>query len=273
MTIDLKKDLCFFDLETTGLNVIRDRIIQIAIVKIDRKDHSRSEYYKMINPGPVFISEEAASVHGITNEMVKNKPTFLQLAKEILDFIGDSDLVGYNSNRFDVPLLMEEFARAGFDFDMEKRRTVDVQQIFYKMEPRTLKAAYRYYCGKEMKDAHDALADVNATLEVFESQLDFYEGKDLVDENGDFTKNPIVRDIEALHLFTTNLNSLDATQRLKLNKDGVVVFNFGKYVDQSVIDIFKKEKGYYNWMMSKDFSQQVKNIITKIYQEEIIGKL
>jgi DNA polymerase-3 subunit epsilon len=120
MTIDLKKDLCFFDLETTGLNVIRDRIIQIAIVKIDRKDHSRSEYYKMINPGPVFISEEAASVHGITNEMVKNKPTFIQLAKEILDFIGDSDLVGYNSNRFDVPLLMEEFARAGFDFDMEK---------------------------------------------------------------------------------------------------------------------------------------------------------
>ncbi|MCO6462227.1 MAG: 3'-5' exonuclease [Saprospiraceae bacterium] len=272
MNITLNKDLCFFDLETTGLNVIRDRIIQIAIVKISKKDHSRSEYYRLINPGPVFISEEAAGIHGITNEMVRNKPTFQELAHEIYEFIGDADLGGYNSNRFDVPLLMEEFARAGVDFKMDKRRTIDVQQIFYKMEPRTLKAAYRYYCGKEMKDAHDALADVNATLEVFESQLDFYEGKDLIDENGDLTKNPIVRDIEALHLFTTNLNTLDATQRLKLNKDGIVVFNFGKYVDQPVVEVFRKEKGYYGWMMSKDFSQQVKNIVTGIYKEEILEK-
>lgn len=272
MNIELKRDLCFFDLETTGLNVIRDRIIQIAIVKISKKDHARTEYYRMVNPGPVFISDEAAAVHGITNEMVRNKPTFPDLAEEIYNFIGDADLGGYNSNRFDVPLLMEEFARAGIDFDMEKRRTVDVQQIFYKMEPRTLKAAYRYYCGKEMSDAHDALADVKATIEVFESQLDFYEGKDLIDEDGGVTKNPIVRDIEALHLFTTNLNTLDATQRLKLNKDGLVVFNFGKYVDQPVVEVFKKERGYFSWMMSKDFSQQVKNIITKIHREEILGK-
>lgn len=272
MNIELTKNLCFFDLETTGLNVIRDRIIQIAIVKIDKKDHSRKEYYRLINPGPVFISEEAASVHGITNEMVRNKPTFGELAREIYDFIGDADLAGYNSNRFDVPMLMEEFARTGIDFDIEKRRTVDVQQIFYKMEPRTLKAAYRYYCSKEMTDAHDAMADVKATIEVFESQLDFYEGKDLIDENGDLTQNPIVRDVEALHLFTTNLKTLDATQRLKLNNDGIVVFNFGKYVDQPVVEVFKKEKGYFAWMMSKDFSQQVKNIIAKIHNEEILGK-
>lgn len=164
-------------METTGLNVIRDRIIQIAIVKISKTDHTRTEYYRMLNPGPVFISEEAAAVHGITNDMVKNKPTFDQLAKEIFDFIGDADLGGYNSNRFDVPLLMEEFSRVGIDFKIENRRTVDVQQIFYKMEPRTLKAAYRYYCQKEMVDAHDALADVNATIEVFESQLTIMKAK------------------------------------------------------------------------------------------------
>ena len=272
MNIPLTRDLCFFDLETTGLNVIRDRIIQIAIVKISKTDHTRTEYYRMLNPGPVFISEEAAAVHGITNDMVKNKPTFDQLAKEIFDFIGDADLGGYNSNRFDVPLLMEEFSRVGIDFKIENRRTVDVQQIFYKMEPRTLKAAYRYYCQKEMVDAHDALAGVNATIEVFESQLDHYEGKDLIDENGDLTKNPIIRDIEALHAFTTNLKTLDATQRLKLNGEGIIVFNFGKYVDQPVVEIFKKERGYFAWMMSKDFSQQVKNIITKIHNEEILGK-
>lgn len=272
MNLPLIKDICFFDLETTGLNVIRDRIIQIAIIKIRKDDHSRVTYERLINPGPVLISEEAAAVHGITNEMVRNKPVFAEVAQEIYDFIGDADLGGYNSNRFDVPLLMEEFSRCGIDFDISKRNTIDVQQIFYKMEPRTLRAAYRYYCDKELVDAHDALADVSATIDVFEKQLDFYEGKDLVDENGDQIDNPIVRDVNALHAFTTNLKTLDATQRLKYNADGVVVFNFGKYLDQPVADVFRKEKGYFAWMMSKEFSQQVKNIVQKIHNEEILGK-
>ncbi len=267
MNLVLNKNLVFFDVETTGLNVIRDRIIQIGIIRINHKDYSRDTYYQLINPGPVFISEEAALVHGISNEMVRNKPVFSKLAQEIFDFIGDADLGGYNSNRFDVPILMEEFARAGLNFSMEKRRTIDVQQIFYKMEPRTLKAAYRFYCNSELQDAHDALADVQATIDVFESQLDYYEGKDMVDDDGNIVTNPVVRDLDELHKFTTNLNTLDATQRLKYNADGVVVFNFGKFLNQPVEEVFIKEKGYYSWMMSMEFSQQVKEIITKIWEK------
>ncbi|HQW54627.1 MAG TPA: 3'-5' exonuclease [Saprospiraceae bacterium] len=267
MSLNLTNDICFFDVETTGLNVIRDRIIQIAIIRIDKATGTESEYYKLINPGPVFISDEAASVHGITSEMVRNKPTFDQVAKEIFDFIGDSDLSGYNSNRFDIPILMEEFSRAGLRFEMDKRRTIDVQQIFYKMEPRTLKAAYRYYCKKEMENAHDAMVDVRATMEVLYSQLDHYEGKDMIDEDGNSIPSPITRNPDDLHRFTTNLKTLDATQRLKYNQDGEIVFNFGKYLDQPVKDVFNKEKGYFNWMLSKDFSQQVKDIVTKIHRE------
>ena len=264
MNLQLDRDLCFFDIESTGLNVIRDRIIQIAIIKYSKGSQDRSEYYKLINPGPVFISEEAVGVHGITAEMVRNKPLFSELADEIYHFIGDADLGGYNSNRFDVPILLEEFARCGIDFDMTKRRTIDVQQIFYKMEPRTLKAAYRFYCNQELEDAHDALADVKATIDVFEKQLDYYEGVDQIDEEGNIVPSPIQRDIDVLHSFTTNLKTLDATQRLKYNAQGEVVFNFGKYLDQTVVEVFKRERGYFNWMMSKDFSKQVKDIITKI---------
>lgn len=266
MNLPLTKNLVFFDLETTGLNVIRDRIIQIGIVRINFKDHSKDTYYQLINPGPVFISEEAALVHGITNEMVRNKPVFADVAQEIFDFIGNADLGGYNSNRFDIPLLMEEFSRTGLKFTLENRRTIDVQQIFYKMEPRTLRAAYRFYCNKEIQDAHDALADVQATIDVFESQLDYYEGKDLIDEEGNTISNPILRDLDELHKFTTNLNTLDATQRLKYNLEGQIVFNFGKFLNQPVSEVFLKEKGYYNWMMSMEFSQQVKEIITKIWE-------
>lgn len=266
INLELKRNLCFFDVETTGLNVIRDRIIQIAIIKINHKDQHSEEYKQLINPGPVFISDEAAAVHGITNEIVRNKPLFNQVAQEIFNFIGDADLAGYNSNRFDIPILMEEFSRAGLNFSMSQRRTIDVQQIFYKMEPRTLKAAYRFYCNSELVNAHDAMADVRATLEVFTNQLDYYDGKDMIDEEGNIVSNPITRNMDDLHAFTTNLKTLDATQRLKYNQDGIIVFNFGKYIDHPVEEIFKKEKGYYNWMMSKDFSQQVKEIVTAIFK-------
>lgn len=266
MNLQLTKNLCFFDVESTGLNVIRDRIIQIAIIRVNHKDHSLTEYHQLINPGPVFISAEAAAVHGITNETVRNKPVFSQLAQEIYDFIGDADLAGYNSNRFDIPILMEEFARAGYKFSLSNRRTIDVQQIFYKMEPRTLKAAYRFYCNRELVDAHDAMADVRATIDVFTNQLDYYDGKDMIDEEGNVVPGAVTRDLDELHAFTTNLKTLDATQRLKYNQDGIIVFNFGKYLDHPVEEIFRKEKGYYNWMMSKEFSQQVKEIITAIHK-------
>ena len=266
MTINLTRDLVFFDLETTGLSVIRDRIVQIALVKLRKNGQETEEFSTLVNPG-IPISEESMSIHGITPKDIANKPTFKQLAEKIWDFIGDADLAGYNSNRFDVPMLMEEFARVDMEFDVSKRRLIDVQRIFYKMEPRTLKAAYRLYCQKELEDAHDALADVHATLDVFKGQLAAYEGKDLIDENGDIVEAPIKNDIQALHDFTNDLNFLDATQRLKMQADGTVVFNFGKYNGQPVMDVLRKEPHYGQWIIEKEFSSQVKQIIKRMMKD------
>jgi DNA polymerase-3 subunit epsilon len=266
MRINLARDLVFFDLETTGLNVIRDRIVQIAMVKL-RKDGGPDETLStLVNPG-IPISEESMMVHGITPKDLANKPSFSQLARQIWDFIGDADLAGYNSNRFDVPMLMEEFARAGMEFDVSKRRLIDVQRIFYKMEPRTLKAAYRLYCQKELADAHDALADVRATIEVLHGQLEAYEGKDLLDEEGNTVPAPIKNDVQALHDFTNDLNVLDATQRLKVQPDGTVVFNFGKYIGQPVLSVLRQEKNYGFWILEKEFSSQVKQIIKQMMKQ------
>ncbi len=265
--LHLDRDLVFFDLETTGLNVIRDRIVQIALVKLFRNGDPPAEFSTLVNPG-IPISEESMAVHGITPKDLANKPTFRQLAQKIWDFIGPADLAGYNSNRFDVPMLMEEFARVGMEFDISKRRLIDVQRIFYKMEPRTLKAAYRLYCGKELTDAHDALADVRATIEVFQGQLTAYEGKDLLDEEGNLIPAPIKNDMQALHDFTNDLNFLDATQKLRVQPDGTVVFNFGKYMGQSVREVLAKDKNYYYWMLEKEFSSQVKQIIKQFMHEK-----
>lgn len=264
--LNLTRDIVFFDLETTGLNVIRDRIVQIALVKLHKNGQPPSEWMSLINPG-IPISEESMAIHGITPADLRNKPTFAQVADKIRDFIGDADLGGYNSNRFDVPMLMEEFARVGMELDISKRRLIDVQRIFYKMEPRTLKAAYRLYCQKELEDAHDALADVRATIDVFHGQLKMYDGKDLIDEDGNIVNAPIKNDIQALHDFTNDLNFLDATQKLKVQGDGVVVFNFGKYVGQPVKEVFKKEPNYYHWMMEREFSSQVKQLIKGLWKE------
>ncbi len=266
MQLNLNRELVFFDLETTGLNVIRDRIVQIALVKIHKNGTDTTEFTTLINPG-IPISEESMAIHGITPADLRNKPTFQQVAQKIWDFIGTADLAGYNSNRFDVPMLMEEFARVGMEFDLSKRRLIDVQRIFYKMEPRTLKAAYRFYCQSELTDAHDALADVNATIEVFKGQLRMYEGKDMIDDDGKAVPAPVVNDMQALHTFTNDLNTLDATQRLKMGSNGEVVFNFGKYTGQSVKEVFKKEPNYYAWMMDSEFSSQVKQIIKGIKKE------
>jgi DNA polymerase-3 subunit epsilon len=266
ITINLDRDLVFFDVETTGLNVVRDRILQLALVKLHKDGRPSTELSMLINPG-IPISEESMMIHGITPKDLANKPVFQQVAQKIWDFIGDADLAGYNSNRFDVPMLMEEFSRVGMEFDVSKRRLIDVQRIFYKMEPRTLKAAYRFYCGQELTDAHDALADVKATIDVFKGQLKTYEGKDLIDEDGKVVPAPIQNDIAALHAFTNDLNFLDATQKLRVQPDGVVVFNFGKYNGQPVKEVFKKEKNYFHWMLEREFSSQVKQIIRQLMKE------
>ena len=266
MKLNLNRDLCFFDIEATGLNVIRDRIVQIAIIKYFKNDKEPAELSMLINPG-IPISEEAMGVHGITPKMLSNKPTFQQVAQKLYDFIGNADLAGYNSNRFDIPMLMEEFARVGIELDVSKRRLIDVQRIFYKMEPRTLRAALKFYCDKEIENAHDALADVQATIDVFKGQLERYEGVDLVDEDGNIISAPIKNDMQVIHNFTSDLRTLDATQRLKYNTDGIVVFNFGKYMGKPVAETLYKDRQYYNWILNKEFSSQVKQIVKRLVKE------
>lgn len=266
MTIALDKDLCFFDIESTGLNVLRDRILQLAIIKYPKNNKPFEELSLLINPG-VPISEEAFQVHGISAKELSNKPVFSQVADKINKFIGDADLAGYNSNRFDIPMLIEEFARVGIDFDMSKRRTIDVQRIFYKMEPRTLKAALRFYCQKDLVDAHDALSDVRATISVFEGQLAKYVGQQVENEDGIASASPITADIQQLHDFTNDLRFLDATQKLRVEKDGTVVFNFGKYEGKPAGEVLYNDKNYYNWIITKEFSSQVKQAVKSLLKD------
>lgn len=266
MQFNLSNDLVFFDIESTGLNVVRDRILQIALIKYKKDSAEPEELSLMINPG-IPISPEAMDVHGITPEMLKNKPSFSQVAQQIYDFIGGSDLAGYNSDRFDVPMLLEEFARVGLPFSMDNRKTLDIQKIFYKMEPRTLTAAYRYYCKKEMENAHDALADVRATVDVFKGQLNHYDGVHYIDGDGYKHDPPIVNDIAAISNFIGDNRTIDATQRLKYDKNGVIVFNFGKYNGAPVAETIHKDKQYYHWILDKEFSVQVKEAIRKLYKE------
>lgn len=267
MDFKLDRNLIFFDIEATGLSVVRDRIIQIAMIKYFKKENKEPEELSMlINPG-IPISLEAMKVHGIQPKDVANKPTFQQVAQKLFDFIGTADLAGYNSNRFDIPLLMEEFARVGIELDMSRRRTLDIQRIFYKMEPRTLKAALKYYCNEELVDAHDAMADVKATVSVFKGQLEKYAGVDYVDGDGNLTPAPVKEDMQSIHDFTNDQRYLDATQKLKVDIDGQVVFAFGKYQGKPVAETLIKDNQYYNWMLHKEFSTQVKQLIKKLVKE------
>ncbi len=268
---NLKRPIVFFDIEATGLNVIRDRIIQLAMIKYSNESEIPEEMSMLINPGAVLISEEAYKVHGISAQMVANKPTFDQVADKIWAFIGNADLAGYNSDRFDIPMLMEEFARVGKELDLDNRKTVDVQKVFYKMEPRTLSAAYRFYCGKNLEGAHDALEDVKATVEVLMGQINKYRGVDYIDKNNNVIENAVVNDMDALANFTSDSRTVDVTQRLKYNDNGEVVFNFGKYNGQKVLDVITRDRQYYNWILEKDFSAQVKQIIKKIAKEHEIN--
>jgi len=263
---NLDRDIVFFDIESTGLNVMKDRIVQIALIKYKKDGSEPIEKELLVNPG-IPISEESMAIHGITPDKVANKPTFIQVAHEINEFIGDADLSGYNSDRFDIPMLMEEMARAGIDFDTEQRRTIDVQKIFYKMEPRTLVAALKHYCGKTLEDAHDALADVRATVDVLKGQLVMYKETDYVDGDGYTTERPIKNDMGAIAKFIGDTRTVDATQRFKYNHQGVIVFNFGKYVGKPAAELLYKDRQYLNWILEKDFSTQVKKIVKKIVRE------
>lgn len=243
----LKKPIVFLDLETTGTDAAKDRIVELALIKLN-PNGTRDRYVKRINPG-MPIPESSTAIHGISDEDVKDAPQFKQLAKEIYEWMKGCDLGGYNAVRFDIPLLAEEMLRAGVEVDFTERHFVDVQQIFFKMETRTLSAAYQFYCDKTLENAHSAEADILATIEVLESQLDRYQD--------------LENDIKALHTFTNNNDFVDYARRIVL-KDGAPVFNFGKYKGKSVEQVFSEEPQYYDWMMNADFPLHTKQKITEI---------
>lgn len=275
MKLNLNRPLVFFDLETTGLQIGSAYIVEISLVKVnvdgsvEEKTHRiRPAHY--VNRDGVEVAEtlpippETTAVHHITDADVADKPTFRELAPEILAFIGDADIAGYNSNKFDVPLLVEEFLRNGINFDLANRYMVDVQNIFHKMEQRTLKAAYKFYCGKDLENAHSANADTMATYEIFLAQIERYKDVEYTDEKGKVSK-PIVNDIPALSEFSRSRQWADLEGRIGI-KNGVEVFNFGKHKDKPVKEVFRVEPSYYSWMMNGDFSLSTKQVITRIYQ-------
>lgn len=249
MKLNVRNPLAFIDLETTGIDVTNDRIVEIAVVKIypDGKEEVRC---RRVNP-TIPIPKEASAVHGITDVDVKDEPTFKEIAKSLAQMLEGCDFAGFNSNKFDFPLLAEEFLRAGIDFDFHKRRFIDVQTIFHKMEKRTLEAAYKFYCQKDLTDAHSAEADTLATYEVLKAQLDMYP--------------ELENDVEWLASFSSHTRNVDFAGRIVLDEKDVEVFNFGKYKGRSVAEIFEKEPSYYAWMMNGDFPLYTKKVLTNIY--------
>jgi DNA polymerase-3 subunit epsilon len=259
--LNLTKPLVFIDLETTGTNPAADKIIDIALLKALPNGSTETKTWR-VNPG-IPIPAETTKFHGITDQDVKDAPAFKDVAPQVLDFIGNADLGGYNSTRFDIPLLIEELMRAGFDFDLKNRNLIDAQHIFYMMEPRNLSAAYKFYCGKSLDNAHNALADITATYEVFCAQIEKYKDVEITNKQGK-TFVPIQNNINELAANTNDNKLIDLVGRIGLNEKGVEVFNFGKYKDKSVEDVFKKEPAYYHWMMQGDFTHYTKKIITQI---------
>jgi DNA polymerase-3 subunit epsilon len=262
MEINLKRPLIFIDLETTGINVATDRIIEICMIKV-HPDGSQETMTQRINP-TIPIAQEAFEVHGISQDDVKNEPTFAEMASTFSNFIGNSDLSGYNAIKFDIPLLVEEFLRANVDLDLKNRRIVDVQNIFHKMEPRNLAAAYKFYCNKELENAHSAEADTIATLEILKSQLDMYKDTEYKDKDGQVTV-PVVNDIASLSEFSYHNKNADLVGHIIFNDKGEEVFNFGKYKGKSVARTFGEEPQYYDWMMKSKFPLSTKKTITSIY--------
>lgn len=263
MRLQLERPLAIFDLEATGLNITKERIVEIAILKIN-PDGSEERFKTLINP-EITISEEVTKIHGITNEDVKNAPTFSQILDKIIGFINDADLAGYNSNKFDIPLLAEELLRAGSSYDLSNKKFIDVQNIFHKMEQRTLVAAYKFYCEKELINAHDAMNDTNATWEVLKAQLERYKS---LENNVSFLSN-----------FSKNGNSLDFAGRLAINDKNEAIYNFGKHKGKTVKEVHQLEPGYYSWFISPqtDFplhtKQKLKEVMENLKNEEKESKI
>ena len=249
MNLQLKRPIIFFDLETTGVDTSHDRIVEISMVKVG-VDGEKQVKTRRINP-EMPIPAEATAVHGISDEDVKDEPTFKQIAKSLAQFIEGCDFGGFNSNRFDLPVLVEEFLRAGVSVDFKRRKYVDVQNIFHKKEQRTLVAAYKFYCDKDLENAHSAEADTMATYEVLEAQIERY---------GD-----IGCTVEELAAFSSHGQTVDFAGRIALNEKGEEIFTFGKYKGRTVVEVFQKEPSYYTWLQNGDFPQYTKNIFTEIY--------
>ncbi len=248
MKLNLKKPIAFFDLETTGINIVKDRIVEISILKILPNQSTETKTMR-INP-TIPIPKETSKIHGIYDEDIKDAPTFAEEAKNIAKFFEGCDLAGFNSNKFDIPLLVEEFLRAEVDFNIKNRKFVDVQVIFHKKEQRTLSAAYKFYCQKDLINAHSAEADTIATYEILKAQIDKYDD--------------LENDIEKLSKLSYHNKNADFAGRIVFNKDGQEVFNFGKYKGKTVEEVFEKDKGYYSWMMNADFPHYTKKILTDI---------
>ncbi|RMG79323.1 MAG: 3'-5' exonuclease [Bacteroidetes bacterium] len=248
MNLKLNRPLVFFDLETTGINIAKDRIVEISLLKV-YPNGNKEMITRRVNP-EMSIPPEATAVHGISDKDVINEPTFKQLADDLYDFIKDCDLAGYNSNNFDIPLLAEEFLRAGIDIDFSQVKKIDVQVVFHKKEPRNLAAAYKFYCNKELENAHSAQADVTATYEILNKQVEIYDD--------------LQPDIDFLEKFTTHKNKADLSGRFVFNSQGDIVFNFGKHKGKPVAEVLKKEPSYYAWMMQGDFPQYTKKVLQKI---------
>ena len=253
MKLNLKNPLVFFDLETTGTNINSDRIVEICYLKVYPNGNEESKTLR-INP-EMHIPEDSSAIHGIYDEDVKDCPIFKDVAKKIATDIEGCDLAGFNSNRFDIPVLAEEFLRAGIDIDLMKRKFVDVQVIYHKLEQRTLSAAYKFYCNKNLEDAHTAEADTRATYEVLKAQLDRYP-------------DTLENDIAFLSNYSCFNKNVDFAGRIVYNDQGVEVFNFGKYKGMPVKEILLKDPGYYSWIMQGDFTLNTKNVLTKIRLRE-----
>lgn len=257
MELNLKKPICFFDLETTGIKVATDRIVEIAILKIYPNGNKESHTWR-VNP-EMPIPKESSQIHGITNEMVANEPTFKQLAPKVYNLIKDSDLAGFNSNRFDIPLLAEELLRAEIDFDLKKALAIDVQTIFHKMEKRTLEAAFKFYCNQDLTNAHSAAADTHATYEVLKAQLKKYDA--------------LENDVNFLATFSSHRNHADFAGFISYNEDGAEIFSFGKYKNKLVTEVLEKDSGYFGWLLNADFPLYTKQVLTRIRLQSLNTKI
>jgi len=265
MAFKLENDIIFFDLETTGVNIVKDRIVQIGMIKVFADGSEQIEKSRLVNP-EMLIPKEAMDVHGITDEMVENEPAFKQIAKGLADFMKGCDLGGFNSNSFDIPLLCEEFSRAGVEFNMDNIKFVDSFKIFQKMEKRDLTSAYKFYCGKKLENAHDAIVDIKATIEVFKGQLKMYKGVSYEEKDGTIVKDPL-NNVKSINDFTVNPNKVDMLAKFIRDSEGTIVYNFGKHKNKPVIS----EPGFVSWMLhpDRDFATETKNIARQILNGEI----